>query len=441
MGNGDAISLQSIDLADTWTPFGRVETHATENSQYTAFQGDDEDDMSHRLTSYAQPISGATQDSENASMPERSPPENDPSLKNVGHTRTRRAPTSPRRRHASPLGRRVSLAVHNASARVVNLSNDVDSQVSITPGPRSPSHLDRIHEKNAISPDESILKLHAASSLRGRSYCMFGPGNRVRKAFCDLLLSPVTEPLILLVIVLHAVVLTIASSIRNVSDEGPVTWGTWPDWVLLAIFIVYTVESFVRSIVSGLWRNPAEFDIVSQAGPSVSVGQKPIFWSNTIMSGDFQMPSINGRSLQNTITPEQTKSIREHRKAAILRRAYLRHSFNRIDVLAISCYWLYLALAFTGLEQRYHIFIFKALSCLRILRLLNVTKGTATILKTLKNAAPLLVNVAFFVGFFWVFIAVIGVQSFKGSFRRQCVWVDPTGLQVGIQSYPQVSRN
>jgi hypothetical protein len=44
----------------------------------------------------------------------------------------------------------------------------------------------------------------------------------------------------------------------------------------------------------------------------------------------------------------------------------------------------------------------------------------------LKKATPLLVNVSFLIGFFWLLFAIIGVQSFKSSFDRQCVWVDPT---------------
>ena len=38
-------------------------------------------------------------------------------------------------------------------------------------------------------------------------------------------------------------------------------------------------------------------------------------------------------------------------------------------------------------------------------------------------------NVAFLIGFFWLLFAVVGVQSFRSSFRRRCVWVDPEGIQ------------
>lgn len=47
------------------------------------------------------------------------------------------------------------------------------------------------------------------------------------------------------------------------------------------------------------------------------------------------------------------------------------------------------------------------------------------ILRSLKKATPLLIRVAFLIGFFWLLFAIIGIQSFKESLSRQCVWLDP----------------
>lgn len=41
----------------------------------------------------------------------------------------------------------------------------------------------------------------------------------------------------------------------------------------------------------------------------------------------------------------------------------------------------------------------------------------------------MLLNVAFLICFFWLLFAIVGVQSFKSSFRRHCVWIDPAGKQ------------
>jgi len=36
-------------------------------------------------------------------------------------------------------------------------------------------------------------------------------------------------------------------------------------------------------------------------------------------------------------------------------------------------------------------------------------------------------NVAFFVVFAMTLFSIIGVQAFKGSWRRSCLWIDPVG--------------
>lgn len=49
------------------------------------------------------------------------------------------------------------------------------------------------------------------------------------------------------------------------------------------------------------------------------------------------------------------------------------------------------------------------------------------ILRSLKKAAPLLVHVAFLIGFFWLLFAIVGIQSFKSSLRRTCTWIGQDG--------------
>ena len=57
---------------------------------------------------------------------------------------------------------------------------------------------------------------------------------------------------------------------------------------------------------------------------------------------------------------------------------YLRHSWNRIDFIAIMAFWISFVLAMAGAERSstHHIAIFRALSVLRTSRLLAVTSGT-----------------------------------------------------------------
>ncbi|KAF8935698.1 calcium channel protein [Haplosporangium bisporale] len=67
---------------------------------------------------------------------------------------------------------------------------------------------------------------------------------------------------------------------------------------------------------------------------------------------------------------------------------FLRHTFNRIDFIAVICYWIDFSLMVAGVEN---IYFFKTIAAMRTLRLLNITAG------------------------------IVGVQAFKGSFSRRCV--------------------
>lgn len=117
--------------------------------------------------------------------------------------------------------------------------------------------------------------------------------------------------------------------------------------------------------------------------------------------------------------------IQRQQKQLITQSAYLRHSWNRTDFVAIVSFWISFVLSLYGWESQYQLYVFRALSVLRLMRLLTITSGTTVILNSLKRASPLLVNVLFFVFFAAVLFSIVGVQSFKGSFERYCVWIDP----------------
>jgi len=119
------------------------------------------------------------------------------------------------------------------------------------------------------------------------------------------------------------------------------------------------------------------------------------------------------------------QSVRKQRST--YQDAFLRHSWNRIDALAIVSFWICFALAITGQESNHNVYIFRALSVLRATRLLAITEGTTIILSSLKRASPQLVELGFFVMFAMVLFSIIGVQSFRGSYQRSCFWVDPAG--------------
>ncbi|KAI1107697.1 Ion transport protein-domain-containing protein [Jackrogersella minutella] len=273
--------------------------------------------------------------------------------------------------------------------------------------------------------------------LKGRSLGIFGPDNIIRRKLCDVLVNPYMEPLLLILIVLQAILLAVeaANNVYIPGNERPPLWdpSSGINWALLILFIIFTLETGARIIVSGFLLNAAEYSTIDRKKgirAAISDQYNAVFRPQRQKSvkGPREPsygPSTFARSftMMHGAIPE---TIEEQQRMQLARRAFLRHGFNRLDFIAVVSFWIAFVLSITGIEMEKHLFIFRMLSCLRIVRLLALTNGTAIILRSLKKAAPLLVRVSFLIGFFWLLFAIIGVQSFKASLSRQCVWMDPT---------------
>lgn len=272
--------------------------------------------------------------------------------------------------------------------------------------------------------------------LKGNSLGIFPPDNPIRKRLCDILVWPLTETILLALIVLQAILLAVEAS-PNVFDPGngrPDRWGrTRIDWAIFGLFVVFTLELFARIIVSGFILNAPEYSTIDRkrgVRAAVVDQYRTIFQPQRQKSvrkapQESYGPSTFVRSvtmLQGQRVPE---TIEEQQRMQLARRAFLRHGFNRLDFIAVVSFWISFVLGISGKEKEHHIYIFRMMSCLRIVRLLSITRGNAIILRSLKKAAPLLVRVSFLIAFFWLLFAIVGVQSFKSSLKRQCVWLDP----------------
>ncbi|KAL8826799.1 MAG: hypothetical protein Q9170_007267 [Blastenia crenularia] len=359
---------------------------------------------------------------------------------------------------ASPLTRAGTI-MRKMSQRVVNLSNEPDSEPSVRrqaesrqdvlEGPPSfPAMQAYAHDEPQRSYPEiektrpQISTAQAkeewqqdSNPLRGKSLGIFPPDNWLRLWLCEVLVHPVTEPVILVLIVIQTILLAIDSAPNLPSDHKTQRWqSSWLHFALLILFIIYTLEIGARCIVSGFIKNPEEYSTVNWniGARKVILDQTrklftPIRRQGIIHAGkaidpqDSIIRSFTGIQLE----ADQPGHSRQQQRIRLARRAFLRHSFNRLDFLAVVSFWISFILEIVQVEQRRHVYVFRMLSCLRILRLLGLTSGTSVILRSLKKAAPLLVNVAFLIGFFWLLFAIVGVQCFKSSFRRTCVWFDP----------------
>lgn len=178
-----------------------------------------------------------------------------------------------------------------------------------------------------------------------------------------------------------------------------------------------SLESFARIIVSGLLVDPdvkwtslriSYKDFLPQKRPPIRtyMSHNPLDRGSTMDTFASSTPSKASPMLGHTstsstasgwrvATSEQGRpytsrdsrrleapfrlAIEKQRSLSEQGRPYLRHSWNRIDFVSIISFWIMFGLSVAGVEASpsRHVYIFRALSVLRISRLLGVTSGTA----------------------------------------------------------------
>ncbi|OJJ49743.1 hypothetical protein ASPZODRAFT_89183 [Penicilliopsis zonata CBS 506.65] len=388
----------------------------------------------------------------------------------LGGRRRGSASTGDRSRSLSPSAASASGAIHRASSmmksmsqRIVNLSNEPEvveqsiireeqwknSRLDAPPSLPAMSEYahDSLHGGGIFTSRSSAEKRSTGTAwrirnnpLRGKSLGILSPTNPIRTRLCDVLVHPFTEPFILVVIFIQTILLAIESSKSVWASSRSTRWGEAPmDYVFCAIFIIYTLEIVAKVLVSGFVINPREYSTLNRSlglrkamterGKAIITPQRQLSTKRPTTAAPDPQASIL-RTFTGLNQYEEEVMINDplhKRRVRLAHRAFLRHSFNRVDFVALVSYWISFWLSLEGLESRNQLYVFRMLSCLRILRLLSLTNGTSVIIRSLKKAAPLLGHVAFLISFFWLLFAIVGVQSFKSSLRRTCVWVDPEG--------------
>ncbi|CAG8767823.1 9804_t:CDS:2, partial [Acaulospora morrowiae] len=225
-------------------------------------------------------------------------------------------------------------------------------------------------QRQGIALNQLNVNSHDAELLKGYSLGIFSPDNSIRQWFFDVLNKPWTEPVILCLIVVNIILLVADAWVPFVdSPNAPVTpqniWGSSStDYGLLVVFIIFTIEMLARIVVSGLIFGP-------EKSTRTSSSARP-----------------NSNRPHHSKTPSITLSQLNSRQT-LYNIPFLRHTFNRTDLLAVCSYWIDLALTIAGVQ---HFLLFRALSTLRGVRLLSITSGTYTILQSLKKSLPLLFN-------------------------------------------------
>ena len=222
--------------------------------------------------------------------------------------------------------------------------------------------------------------------LKGNSLGIFPPDNPIRKRLCDVLVSPWTEPFILVLIVAQMILLAVEAA-PDVFVEGngrPKHWGTTRiDWAILGLFIIFTLEIIIRIIVSGLIINADEYAPVKSKR---RLRERVTEQYHAIFKPQRQR-SVRQPPQQEQFVPAFQRSftmmhgmpgevsLKEQQRLHLARRAFLRHGFNRLDFVAVVAFWISFVLGVTGLESKHNVYVFRMLSSLRIIRLLALTKG------------------------------------------------------------------
>ncbi|KAI6001926.1 Ion transport protein-domain-containing protein [Pisolithus albus] len=449
--------------------------------------------------------------------------------------RTRRRTMARLSGKPSPLqrtGSAIKSAFRRASMRVANIraqdasirlpdddeeeQEEEDWEVSSIPDDKQSSGGDQARRPEALNTQEAL-------PLRGNTLGFLCPTNPFRLKLYLLLSHSYSDPILLLLILMTAVVFVTQASrtILLPADQSTPSpqvgyFHVWEDYALFVLYILFTIESLARICTSGFVFDPeistsALFTVPSfRSSPSGFTSVPTGSLSAADVRENIPRPNSLGRGLsfkkfykslaqpftliENTTPPPFVQEPAENSASRIEKRyapaahtaypqtqprvhsgsrfrstsertffskalrsdvpasesevialpfrlniqisrqklarnvPYLRQSWGRIDFIAVFAFWVSFILASVGVERgTYHIGIFRALSVLRIARLLAISSGTTTIMHSLKVARPLLSSVAYFVVFAVVFFSIIGVQSFKGSLRRNCYLLPTLG--------------
>ena len=311
---------------------------------------------------------------------------------------------------SNPLSRAGTI-LRKASQRVVNLSNEPDTlenslrrersirEARMEEPPTFPAMQEYAHDERSSPPPEKAQSPLSTNEtlqpqpnpLKGNSLGIFSPDSWIRLKLCEMLVHPMTEPVILILIVVQTILLAIDSAKSMDYMKKPKAWdASWINFALLALFIIYTLEIIARIVVSGLMKNADEYstlDIARGLRAALSDRVRTFFAPQrniTIKDGarePEQQPSILRSFTGGQLQIDQPGHSRQQQRVRLARRAFLRHGFNRLDFVAVVSFWIMFVLSEVMVEGNRHLYLFRMLSCLRILRLLGLTSGTSVSLR------------------------------------------------------------
>lgn len=323
-----------------------------------------------------------------------------------------------------------------AQETVYNVDSDSNESTENT-GDTSESHTEEIQPPVPEIPDFSELFRKSQEKplrLYGRSLGYIGSDNIARIKFGKMHTNLFYKVFYYSLLIL----LTTALSIRTYDpNQYKFIYGFqyWEDFLCFFLFVYFTFHDLTKIVAFGIWDDSEMFDAFGRDYTSIAervglVGlfrflitkyrlsflkEIPIikFWV------DYRSKRIKRSTINKTLTNDNDNKFP---KPFDCPRAYLRSSWNRIDLISTIFFWIGF---FVYFKTYYGVRIFAPFAVFRILRLIDADDGISSILRGLKYGFPQLLSAMFVLLYFWLFFSILGVQVFQGSLRRQCVWINP----------------
>ncbi|SCV00066.1 LAMI_0G02674g1_1 [Lachancea mirantina] len=292
----------------------------------------------------------------------------------------------------------------------------------------------------ATPPLERKILSSAGFALYGKSLGRIPPDYELRRKIATLLLNK-WEPYIISLLNWALVIYLCQRFFYGGTDIQNGKFHTLKNDAFLIVFnTLFTLEVFAKCVAFGLWddsqmfyANNKKYRTIWEISGIAKIyqfveeryGKKLVerIFPFKIDDEDDNQKIINNKRLRTSLTIADLSKLGESEISTP--RAFARSSWNRVDLFSAICFWIALALSFRNYDYIRGIRIFKALSVVRILRLTTSDTKRSSILRCLKYGLPQLINVGFMLLYFWVLFGILGVQSFGGSLRRNCVWVNP----------------
>ncbi|CAL9733466.1 calcium-channel protein Cch1p [Monosporozyma servazzii] len=292
---------------------------------------------------------------------------------------------------------------------------------------------------NGMLPDfdKPLRDIRKPLRLYGNSLNFLRPTSPIRLKLATLHQHPITKRIYITLLVLFTTLLAFRTY-QPLNFDFLYRFNNWSDSLIFLLFILFTFHDFTKILAFGFWDDSEMF--AAHDKEYISVLER----LGIVKLYEF-LTDKYGTEMIDLLLPFKIKTSEERKKRyEIIRnrysnpadpnldindfespRAFARSSWNRIDFVSTVCFWVGLFVSIRNVDKKAGIRIFKPLAVLRILRLLNTDSGISSILRALKYGIPQLVNVGSMLVYFWVFFGILGVQLFQGSFRRQCVWINP----------------